>query len=76
MNASSQDQPLSIDLQGISGIRSATLTWIHAATPEATNSITEPNLIHPVSKMLQISGSPWNHVVPALTIEVIDILLQ
>ena len=49
---------------------------LHAASFEATNSIQEPELIHPVTKPTHVSGTAWNHTVPALTIEVIDVPLK
>ncbi len=76
VNASTDDQPLSIQLQGISGTHTASMDSLHAATFEATNSITEPDLIHPTQATLPVNGSIWNHTVPALTIEVIDIPMQ
>ncbi len=76
VNASTRDQPLTIDLDGVSGARTASMTTLHASTFEATNSITSPNLIHPVSGNVQIGGAHWTHDVPALTIEVIDVPLK
>ena len=76
VNASNEAQPLEITLSGTSGAHTAQVRTLHAATYEATNSITEPNVIHPVESTLKLSGERWNHAVPALTIEVIDVPLR
>lgn len=76
VNASTTDQPLSVDLQGLSGSHSATMSSLHGGSFEATNSITAPNLIHPVASTVRVNSGTWQHTVPALTIEVIDIPLR
>ncbi len=73
VNASNLDQPLVVDLQGVAGGRKAAVTSLHAHTYEATNSLTAPNLIEPVTSTARLPAGTWNHIVPALTIEVIDI---
>ena len=73
VNASNIDQPLALKLTGVSGTRSAQVTSLHAATFEATNSIADPEAIHPVESTVSVPGSNWTHTVPALTIEVIDL---
>jgi alpha-N-arabinofuranosidase len=73
VNASNVAQPLSVKLTGISRATSAKITSLHGATFEATNSINDPNSIHPIESTAPISGSLWKHTVPALTIEVIDV---
>jgi alpha-L-arabinofuranosidase len=73
VNASSIDQPLSLELTGISGAHTARMTSLHAATFEATNSISNPGAIHPVESTASVAGGKWKHTVPALTIEVIDL---
>jgi alpha-L-arabinofuranosidase len=72
VNASSSPQPLSLEIKG-AGSQAAKMTTLHAASFEATNSITDPNFIHPVDGTLQISGASQQHTVPAYTIEVIDV---
>ena len=73
VNASSIDQPLSLSLIGINGARTATVTLLHGATFEATNSINDPEAIHPIESTVSIPDSHWVHTVPALSIEVIDL---
>ncbi|GAC1425397.1 MAG: hypothetical protein NVS9B15_01370 [Acidobacteriaceae bacterium] len=76
VNASDRDQPMTIDLKGLTGERSGKLMSLHAASYEATNSISDPNVIHPVDSVVHVSGGSWRHTVAALTIEVIDIPLH
>ena len=76
VNASNDEQPLEIDLSGLAGARTARINVLHAASYQATNSITVPNLIRPVESNLKLTGEKWNHAVPPLTIEVIDVALR
>ena len=76
VNASSESQPLTVDLNGVKGAHAAHVYTLHAASYQATNSITAPDVIHPVESHLQLSMEKWNHAVPAFTIEVIDIPLR
>lgn len=76
VNASTADQPLTVDLQGVNGAHSASMTTLHAGSYEATNSLNAPDFIHPVTSKVSVTGAQWNHTVPALTIEVIDIPLR
>ena len=75
VNASTQAQPLSISLGGgVTG--TATINTLHGATYEATNSIDQPNVIRPVTSTAKVASGNWQHTVPALTIEVIDVPLR
>jgi alpha-N-arabinofuranosidase len=76
VNASSQRQPLAIVIDGRKGSRSAAMVSLHAASYEATNTITDPKFIQPVSSNVMVSPGTWQHSVPPLTIEVIDVPLQ
>jgi alpha-N-arabinofuranosidase len=76
VNASNHDQPLTVDLHGMTGEHTAKVSSLHGATYEATNTLNEPNLIHPVDAVVRVSGGNWRHTVPALTIEVMDIALR
>jgi alpha-N-arabinofuranosidase len=76
VNASSKEQPLTVELKGVTGAHVATITSLHAASYEATNSISDPDFIHPVESTVKLSDDVWRHRVPALTIEVIDIPLR
>ena len=73
VNASSTAQSLFLTLQGINRPRTAHLNTLHASTYDATNTLHNPDTIHPVSSTATIPGSHWNHTLPPFTIEVIDI---
>ena len=73
VNASNVEQRLSVKLAGVEGARRAQITSLHGATFEATNTMSDPEAIHPVEAAVSVSSSNWNHTVPALTIEVIDV---
>ena len=75
VNASSINQPLSISIKGAHGTRPASMTLLHANTFAATNSINEPDAIHPIESTISVSDHDWSHIVPAYTIEVIDLPL-
>jgi alpha-N-arabinofuranosidase len=77
VNATNAAQPLAMALGGLgAGAHTATIDSLHAATFEATNSITEPTKIMPVASTQSFSGTTWQHTVPALTVEVIDVPIQ
>jgi alpha-N-arabinofuranosidase len=71
VNASDIAQPLTLDLRGVAG--AAKMTTLHAASYQATNSITAPNAIKPVESNVRLTSA---HTVPAYTIEVIDVPLK
>jgi alpha-N-arabinofuranosidase len=77
VNASNLPQPLSLSIDGLgAGKHSAEVNTLHAATFEATNSITAPDAIHPVASTLHFNGAALQHTVAPLTIEVIDLPLK
>ena len=76
VNASNEDQPLTIDLDGVKGVHSTKVYTLHASTYEATNTINDPKFIHPTDSVIKVSGGSWKHTVPGLTIEVLDIPLD
>ncbi len=73
VNASSTPQPLLLTLQGINKTATAHINTLHASTFDATNSLHDPDAIHPVTSTAAISGSSWSHTLPPFTIEVVDI---
>jgi alpha-N-arabinofuranosidase len=73
VNASSADQPLSITLPGVENARAASVARLHGATFEATNTMSDPDAIHPVESQIAVTNGRWSETVPALTIEVIDV---
>ena len=54
----------------------ASMNSLHAESYEATNSVQHPDFIHPVTTTVKVSRGAWQHTVPALTIEVIDVPLR
>jgi alpha-N-arabinofuranosidase len=77
VNATTRDQPLEIALKGLgAGAHEAKMISLHAATFEATNTITDPTAIHPVENTLRFTGAELKHPVPAYTIEVVDVVVK
>ena len=74
VNASDKPQPLTVKIDGASG--EATVNTLHGASYQATNSITNPEFIHPVKSTMRVSGPTMQHTVAPLTIEVIDLPLR
>jgi alpha-N-arabinofuranosidase len=70
VNASTLAQPLTFE-----GLPTGTakIITLHAASFQATNSITSPDAIKPIESTVHLTPA---HTVPALTIEVIDIPLK
>jgi alpha-N-arabinofuranosidase len=77
VNATTEAQPMEIALKGLSaGMHEAKMVSLHGATFEATNTITAPVAIKPVESVLRFSGAELRHTVPALTIEVVDVVVE
>jgi len=75
VNASDTAQALSIDLKGAAA-GEATLYTLHGATRWSTNTIEQPDTIHPIQSTLAVTAKAWSHTVPGNTIEVIDVPLR
>ncbi len=75
VNASDKPQPLTLKIGGgASG--EATVNTLHGASYQATNSINDPEFIHPVASKMRVTGPEMQRTVPPLTIEVIDVPLR
>jgi alpha-L-arabinofuranosidase len=75
VNASDRPQELTLKIHGaVSG--EAEVNSLHAASYEATNTIDNPEFIHPVRSTTRITGPEIRHTVGPMTIEVIDIPLK
>jgi alpha-N-arabinofuranosidase len=72
VNASNHPQALDLNVLGAKA-GMAKLYSLHAASYQATNSVTEPEAIKPVESAVKITGL---HTVPAYTIQVVDIPLR
>jgi alpha-N-arabinofuranosidase len=74
VNANSTPLQLSIDLEGASHIKpGATLTTLSGKSPDATNSITHPEVIVPVKHPIQIAGPKFDHRFEPFSINVFDL---
>ena len=74
VNASDRPQSLEIALKGLgAGAHRGEMYSLHGASFQETNSITEPERIHPLESTVRIAGATWQHTVPAFTIEVVDV---
>ena len=74
VNAASTDQPITITLNGLgSGTHSALLDTLKANTNWATNTITHPDQIVPVRSKVAVQGERFEHVLPARSIQVLEI---
>jgi alpha-N-arabinofuranosidase len=77
VNAASTPQPVTITLSGLgAGNRSALLDTLKANTIWATNTITNPNRIVPVRSKLTVKGERLDHVLPAYSIQVLEVDLK
>ncbi|MGA7156063.1 MAG: alpha-L-arabinofuranosidase C-terminal domain-containing protein [Acidobacteriaceae bacterium] len=77
VNATTEAQPMVIALRGLgAGAHEAKVVSLHGATFAATNTIASPLMIHPVEGVVRFAGETMRHTVPALTIEVVDVVLK
>jgi alpha-N-arabinofuranosidase len=76
VNASEKPQLLEMKISGVAGERAAKVERLHAATYEATNTIDNPEFIHPVSATAHLRGDETQYTVEPLTIEVMDVPLR
>jgi alpha-L-arabinofuranosidase len=77
VNASNVDQPIAVSLAGLAlGKHVAEVNTLHAASFEATNSISAPEAILPVASSTNFKGGEFDEVLGKYTIQVIDIPLQ
>ncbi|QMV20313.1 alpha-N-arabinofuranosidase [Granulicella sp. 5B5] len=77
VNASSAPEALALDLKGLgTGAHVAKTTTMHAASFEATNSITDPERIHPMNGEARFTGAKLERTLAPYTIEVMEIPLQ
>jgi alpha-N-arabinofuranosidase len=74
VNASSNDQSVAIALNGLGdGTHTARIDTLKAKTTWATNSISHPDRIVPVKSTTSIKGEGVQHVMPAYSIQVLQI---
>jgi alpha-N-arabinofuranosidase len=74
VNAASTAQPVTITLSGLgSGTHTAVLNTLSANTTWATNTITHPDRVVPVHSKLAVKGERLEQVLPAHSIQVLEI---
>jgi alpha-N-arabinofuranosidase len=74
VNASSEPLPLSIAVDGVKSVKpEATLITLSGKTPNATNSIQNPNAIVPVESKVAVTGPTFNQTFAPYSINVLDL---
>jgi alpha-N-arabinofuranosidase len=74
VNASSDAAPLNIALDGIHSVaREATLIVLSGKSPNATNSIANPEAVIPVERGIQIAGPKFEHSFAPYSINVLEL---
>jgi alpha-N-arabinofuranosidase len=77
VNANSTPQPLAIDLTGVKKIApEATLITMSGKTPNATNSITDPKAVVPVSHSITVSGPKFTQTFAPYSVNVLEVSYQ
>lgn len=76
VNGSSQPQAVTINLSGAKVHSNAHVTTLSAPTTEATNSITDPTHIVPVTSTISNAAATFTHTVPRYAIQILDIDLD
>lgn len=74
VNASSVPQPIHIHFAGTTNVAAkASLTTLSGHTTSETNTIRNPERIVPVASEIKVSGSEFDHTVPAYSIQVLEL---
>jgi len=74
VNANSEEKPLSIALDGVSGVkREAKLITLSGKSPNATNSITHPDAVVPVESKIEVSGAKFEQRLAPYSINVLEL---
>jgi alpha-L-arabinofuranosidase len=74
VNASSAPQPIEVAMTGAASVeKTGTLVSLSGSNPAQTNSISAPLRIVPVKTPLKNTGAKFSHVVPAYSIQVIEL---
>jgi alpha-N-arabinofuranosidase len=75
VNGSDKPQLLKLEIDGLAS-GEAQVNSLHGASFQATNTIDNPEFIHPVRSTMRLSGPEMEHTVAPMTIQVIDIPLR
>ena len=74
VNGTSDAQPMKIDLEGAGKVASqARLISLSAKTPNATNSITNPNLVVPAERSIPVLGSKFTQSIAPYSVNVLEL---
>jgi alpha-N-arabinofuranosidase len=74
VNATSDEAPLSIALEGIGQVkRDAMLITLSGKTPNATNSITHPDAVVPVEHRIEVAGPKFEEKFAPYSINVLEL---
>ena len=74
VNATSTSQPLAIALKGVKKLApQATLTTMSGKTPNATNSITRPDAVVPVTHTVSVAGSKFTQTFAPYSVNVMEL---
>jgi alpha-N-arabinofuranosidase len=74
VNATSTSQPLAIALTGVNKLApQATLTTMSGKTPNATNSITHPDAVKPVTHSVAVAGPKFTETFAPYSVNVLEL---
>ncbi len=74
VNATSTPQSIAIDLAGAGKVgRSATLTTMSGKTPNATNTIAEPDAVKPVARTVAVAGEKFTQTFAPYSVNVLEL---
>ena len=74
VNANSEEEPLSISLEGASNVqREAKLVTLSGKSPNATNSMTQPDAVVPVERKIEVSGPKFEQRLAPYSINVLEL---
>ena len=74
VNATSDEAPLSIALNGVGQVKhDALLVTLSGKTPDATNSLTHPDAIVPVERKIEINGAKFEEKLAPYSINVLEL---
>ena len=75
VNATSDPQRFHIELQGVAAVnRQAEMITLSGSSPDATNSISQPDAIKPVERSILLAGPTFEQSIEPYSINVIDLV--
>ena len=73
VNATSNTEPLAIEFKGVKKIApQVTLTTMSGKSPNATNSITHPDAVQPVSRVINVAGLKFTQSLTPFSVNVFE----